>query len=411
MAQHIHPAFVNTQPLEQYTNGSIDAIEEQAHSTSLSTLRLAVKDLFAISGIPTAAGNPTWLATHPIPTETNSSVQKLLTHGAHYVGKTLTDELAYSLNGQNTHYPALINPVTPERLPGGSSSGSANAVAADLADIGLGTDTGGSIRVPASYNNLYGLRPSHGLIACDHMVALAPSFDTVGWMCRSLDEIIRVAETLYSINDVFLEKQALPSLTTSSHIKLGVITNLIAQCEQSALIEEWLASVTHDNSYHPLTLDTEQLALSDTFRTLQGYDIWQEHGEWVTEYSPKFAHDVFNRFAWCAEITASQYQQAVTQRRLIQAHVSTLLASCDVLVIPTTPGRAPMISTSADSLNEYRNTLISFTAIAGLTGLPQLHLPLFQIDGAPCGLSLIGHKNQDLQLLHIAKSLLGSNSL
>ncbi len=404
MTQHIHPAFVNTQPLAPFTNRSTDSMQMPASGISLSALRLAVKDLFAISGIPTAAGNPTWLATHPIPSQTNSSVQALLTHGAQYVGKTLTDELAYSLNGQNIHYPTLINPVTPERLPGGSSSGSANAVAADLADIGLGTDTGGSIRVPASYNNLYGLRPSHGLIPCDNMVALAPSFDTVGWMCRSLDELIRVADTLYVSNTDC-------SANVPAPIKLGVIANLIAQCEQSAHIQQWLETIGDSVSQHTLTLDTEQLALSDTFRTLQGYDIWQEHGAWITEHDPVFAPDVLSRFVWCAEITDDQHQQALAQQKVTQAKVATLFSSCDVLVIPTTPGRSPLVSTRPDELNEYRNTLMSFTAIAGLTGLPQLHLPLFHIDGAPCGVSLIGQKNQDLSLLHIAKSLLGSNSL
>ena len=187
--------FVNNQAISF-------AVEDKNNSaphanSSLAQLRLAVKDLFHIRGIPTAAGNPTWLATHPVPQSTNSSVTALLQLGAQYVGKTVTDELAYSLNGLNIHYPALHNLVTPNRLVGGSSSGSAAAVSTDLADIGLGTDTGGSIRVPASYNGLFGLRTTHGAIACDNMVPLAPSFDTVGWMCQTLKTYIKLHKFFY----------------------------------------------------------------------------------------------------------------------------------------------------------------------------------------------------------------------
>lgn len=148
----------------------------------LSGLGLAVKDLFHVKGLPTAAGNPDWKATHLLPETTNCCVANMLNAGATFRGKTITDELAYSLHGQNKHYASLVNPTAPAHIPGGSSSGSAVAVSAHLADIGLGTDTGGSIRVPSSYQGLWGLRTTHGLIPCDNMVALAPSFDTVGWL-------------------------------------------------------------------------------------------------------------------------------------------------------------------------------------------------------------------------------------
>ena len=162
----------------------------------LSGQRLAVKDLFHIAGLQTTAGNPDWAASHDIPKETASAVSLLCNDGATLVGKTITDELAYSLNGQNIHYGTPVNPVTPDRLPGGSSSGSATAVSAGLADIGLGTDTGGSIRVPASYNGLFGLRPTHGLVDTDGLVALAPGFDTVGIMTRDLNTLATSMQSL-----------------------------------------------------------------------------------------------------------------------------------------------------------------------------------------------------------------------
>lgn len=362
----------------------------------LSAYRLAVKDLFDVVGIPTSAGNPDWLNTHAVPNDTNSTVFRLLQHGAKYVGKTLTDELAYSLNGQNVHYPKLVNPVTPERIAGGSSSGSAVAVASNQADIGLGTDTGGSIRVPASYNGLFGLRTTHDVISCDNMVALAPSFDTVGWLTRTLDEMESVARLV------------LPNATKrnqSNPVILTTVNNLIAGAEHKPLIEQWL-NARQNVTLQSLEIDVVKLNTSETFRVLQGYEIWQQHGQWITANHPKFADDVQARFAWCKTITREQFLTAKTQQAVISQVVKQALLDCDALVIPTTPGKAPLLETSAEALATYRENLMALTALAGLAGLPQLHLPLFTMDGAPCGLSIIGKSDQDFALISVAKQLI-----
>jgi amidase len=162
----------------------------------LAGLRLAVKDLFDVAGLPTGAGNPRWLETHPIPANDAPAVARLLRAGASLVGKTVTDELAWSLNGTNIHYGTPYNPAAPGRMPGGSSSGSAAAVAAALADIGLGTDTGGSIRVPASYCGLYGLRPTHARVPREGVVPLAATFDVAGLLCRDAVTLRKSAAAL-----------------------------------------------------------------------------------------------------------------------------------------------------------------------------------------------------------------------
>lgn len=366
----------------------------------LQNMKLAVKDLFDIKGIPTAAGNPDWLRTHPLPSNTNSTVASLIKHGAAYEGKTLTDELAYSLNGQNIHYPTLINPVNPERLPGGSSSGSAVAVAAELADIGLGTDTGGSIRVPASYNGLFGLRTSHGLIPTDNMVSLAPSFDTIGWMCRNIDDLEKVSKVL-------LPKES-ANATTHETVKFCIATNLISCSEQADHIEKMVEGLKSATALKLVqeNINTSTYKISDTFRTLQGFEIWQQHGEWITRTHPTFADDIQQRFDWCKTITLQDYNIAKQQQQSFTKYINSRLQKHDVILLPTTPGRAPLLSTAANQLGEYRNNLIKFTAIAGLAGLPQIHLPLFTINNAPCGISLIAPKNQDLRLINIAKKLM-----
>ena len=366
-----------------------------AASDSLSGMRLAVKDLFHMQGLPTTAGNPTWLATHSLPTTTASCVSALLDAGASFVGKTITDELAYSLNGQNIHYGTPENPITPERLPGGSSSGSAVAVSGKLAEIGLGTDTGGSIRVPSSYNGLFGLRPTHGVIAMDNMVALAPSFDTVGVMTRSLDELIKVAKTLLPNQQPALSKTLIArALIEQVEHKNALLKQLDTWANQGKL-----------NIDESLAIDPVYWQTGATFRTLQGAEIWQTHGAWITQNDPDFAPDITSRFEWTKTISTDDVSDAKAQQAKFRAWLDEQLEEA-VLVLPTTPGRAPILTMQDNELAEYRNQLLELTAIAGLCGLPQLHLPVCSIDGAPCGLSLIGPRGSDLSLLALAKDLM-----
>lgn len=396
---YFQQAFINIQTPHKDVSGL-----SEGSSAPLNNMRLAVKDLFDVKGIATSAGNPDWLRTHGLAGNTNSTVSALLASGALYQGKTLTDELAYSLNGQNVHFPQLVNPVTPERLAGGSSSGSAVAVSANLAEIGLGTDTGGSIRVPASYNGLFGLRTSHGLLHCDNMVPLAPSFDTIGWMCKDIETLEMVAKTV------------LPACSKSNNTVLNLspkqlrfclANNLNDESEQATELNQWadkLATAVH--SVERIVIDTNTHDISTTFRTLQGYEIWLQHGQWISQTQPIFGYDIQQRFDWCKKITEQQYKIAKTQQTLFCDYIEKCFQQYDLIILPTTPGRAPLLDIAANKLSSYRNNLLTFTAIAGLAGLPQIHLPLFTINGAPCGLSLIASKNQDLHLIHVAKKLM-----
>ena len=368
-------------------------------NTSLKGLGLAVKDLFHIKGLPTAAGNPDWQATHDIPQATNTCVATMLNAGANFKGKTITDELAYSLHGQNKHYAPLVNPVAPAHIPGGSSSGSAVAVSAHLADIGLGTDTGGSIRVPASYQALWGLRTTHGLLPCDNMVALAPSFDTIGWMTRDLDTLQKVAHTCIDNT-----KQS----TIKANPCFGIATPLFANSAHSSVCNKWLTELADNNRCVALTeeqLDLFKLQTAATFRILQGSEIWQQHGEWIETVQPDIAKDIMLRLAWCKTITTQDVTLAKAQQKVVINHINALFGDIDVLVIPTTPGVAPRCDADETTLANDRNALLALTAIAGLAGLPQLHLPLFTLHNAPCGLSLVGKKGNDLALLALAKTL------
>lgn len=384
--------------------------EQQATSITdrgpLAGLRLVVKDLFHIAGVPTGAGNPDWLATHSLPEVTAPLVQTLLEAGAVLVGKSSTDELAYSLNGQNIHYGSPLNPKAPDRLPGGSSTGSAVAVAAGEADIGLGTDTGGSIRVPASYNGLFGLRPSHGLLSLQHTVPLAPPFDTPGWMTPS-------AQTLARVGDCLLP-QNLPAPSIQGPVKVAVL--LPEQEGQSLWATEhqtWLASMSGQLLVErsiPVSGDWFSRA-SECFRVLQGRAIWRSHGSWITAHKPVFAPDIRARLQWSRRLTRKGEVDAGRERSKLCADIAGWFEGVDTVLMPTTPGPAPKLAASRDWMASYRSQLMGLTAPAGLGGLPQLHLPVLERDSAPMGISLLGEQKQDRRLLQWAEYLSGESSL
>ncbi len=371
----------------------------------LEHLGLAVKDLFHMANLPTGAGNPNYLKSHvnahkSNTIETNSTVKALLNAGAVFKGKTITDELAYSLHGQNKHFPVLTNPAAVEHIPGGSSSGSAVAVSSRLADIGLGTDTGGSIRVPASYQGLWGMRTTHGIIECDNMVALAPSFDTVGWMTRDL-------ATFELVSKVCIPAHTQRDITGEP--RFGIAHNLFNSALHKELCNAWIEENLHPHvntrDIFSDKLDLAAMNTAATFRVLQGNEIWQQHGQWIEEEKPDIAEDIMSRLLWCKTITNEQVAFAKLQQHNLVTHLEVLFQDIDVLVIPTTPGIAPRCDADSTTLANDRNSLLALTSLAGLAGLPQLHLPLFTLHNAPCGLSFIGKKGNDLALLALARKL------
>lgn len=360
----------------------------------LSERSVAVKDLFHLAGFRTGAGNPDWLKDHPPATETAPAVQKLLVAGAYVVGKALTDELAYSLGGENFHYGTPLNPAAPECTPGGSSSGSASAVARGLADIGLGTDTGGSIRVPAAYCGLFGLRPSWGAVPVQGVVPLAPRFDTVGWLTRD-------AATLRAVGEVLLPFAQTPAPTRL--VLASPLFSLLSEAGRAALAEPLACLRRHFAEVVELDFDpTLAAAGADAFRVLQGRDIWRSHGAWVTARRPAFGPGIAERFAMCA--TLSSADEAAAEGTA--ARIRALAPPPDtVLCLPTVPAAAPRVGAAAEDLAAMRVRLMQLTCLAGLAGTPQAHLPVAQLNGAPFGLSLLAPRGHDRALLALVESL------
>lgn len=361
----------------------------------LSGLTFAAKDVFDIAGFRTGAGNPDWLRTHPPAPHTASTVQHLLDAGATLVGKTHTDELTFSLNGENHHYGTPVNPNAPGRIPGGSSSGSASATAGGLVDFALGTDTGGSVRLPASNCGVYGFRPTHGAIANDHVVPLAPSFDTVGWFARDPVMLSRVGDVLLKpdgprahqprlliAGDAF--ELALPDTRPSLNTATQAIRELFGAGEEISLFdgheEEWMSC----------------------FRLIQGIEVWRSHGDWIRSVVPDFGQDIRERFEWAASLDATALPAAQEKRADITRGLERLLGRDGVLCLPASPSIALPASSTGQDLEQFRFRALTLLCVASLAGLPQISLPIASHADCPLGLSLIGPRHSDRWLLKLA---------
>ena len=357
----------------------------------LHGLTMAVKDVFDIARHRTGNGNPVWLESHTPAARTASAVQRLLAAGASMVGKTHTDEMAYSLNGENVHYGTPTNPKAPGRIPGGSSSGSAVAVAGGLVDFALGTDCGGSVRLPASYCGIYGIRTTHGLIPADGVVDLAASFDTVGWFARDPVTMSRVGDVLLPGGPGFAPKRLL--IAEDAFAFAGEeITAAIA-----AAVERLKAAFADHRQVRVYTGDPA--AWSGIFRILQGDEIRRRHGAWIDAHNPSFGPGIAERFRWTRTIDPAEVERMRPQREAVARHLDSLLSDDALLCLPTAPGIAPKLATPAAEIEVFRARAFALLSIAGLARLPQISLPLATMAGCPLGLSLIAPRGRDRGLL------------
>jgi amidase len=357
----------------------------------LRGLTFAAKDVFDIAGHRTGNGNPVWLETHPPAARTASVVERLLAAGAKMVGKTQTDELAYSLNGENVHYGTPINPRAPGRIPGGSSSGSAAAVAGGLVDFALGTDCGGSVRLPASYCGIYGIRTSHGLVPIDGVVDLAASFDTVGWFARDAQTMRRVGDVMLPAGPALMPKRLLIAADAFAFAGDGITATLAAAVAQ-------LKSAFPD--YRSVEVYTgEPAAWPEIFRILQGDEIRRRHSAWIDANNPRFGPGIVERFRWTRTIDPADVERMRSQREAMAAHMDALLGDDALLCLPTAPGIAPKLATPAPELEAFRARAFALLSIAGLARLPQISLPLGTMADCPLGISLIAPRGSDRGLL------------
>lgn len=371
---------------------------EGADGGALAGLTFAAKDLFDVAGYPTGGGNPDWQRRNPVPERHAWAVQTLLDAGATLVGKTITDEVSLGILGESAFYGTPLNSAAPDRVPGGSSSGSAAAVAAGLCDLALGTDTGGSVRVPASFCGLYGIRPTHGRLDLSGMLPQAPTSDTTGWFARDAGTFARAAEALFG--------EPLPAVLPS---RLIVATDAFGFAEpetRAALgpvvdrLAELIGAVDEDVMAPP-----GLSVWGRAQRTLQPAEAWATFKDWVERDNPRFAFNVARGLIMGAGMSESELGWARLMRREARARLEHLLPPGAILCLPTTPFPAPKKNLPLPEQNVLREQILCLCAHGGLAGLPQLNVPGADVDGAPVGLSIMAARGADMTLVAVAKAL------
>nr|GMD48179.1 amidase 1 [Ipomoea batatas] len=436
----------------------IDKFTLQPNSSSpqlpLHGLTFAVKDIFDVDGYVTGFGNPDWARTHSAATSTAPVILDLLKAGATGVGKTFMDEMAYrekcllppestvvslmrrsyqlfarlpSINGENIHYGTPRNPCAADRVPGGSSSGSAVAVGAMLVDFSLGTDTGGSVRVPASYCGIFGIRPSHGVVSTTGVIPMAQSFDTVGWFARDSSILKQVGKVLLPSQDLlpvrpnqiiiaedcfklqdFWGSQFTKALINSieklygretiKHAHLGEIVK-----ENVPSLKPFMSQGSEGQEYIP-----SLLALSNAMRLLQRYEFKENHGEWVSTIKPNLGPGIAERVWEALKTTDEKIDVCLSVKAELKEALVALLGDAGILAIPTVPGPPPKLQTDPTSLEAFRVKAFSLLSIAGVSGVCQVNIPLGVHGNLPVGISLLAKHGSDLFLLDIVDTIYGT---
>jgi len=365
---------------------------------ALEGLTCVVKDMFDIAGVVAGAGNPAWLADHA-PAATNADViTRVLDAGASITGKTNCDEFFFSILGANAHYGTPVNPRTPDRHPGGSSSGSATAVASGAADFALGSDTGGSIRIPAMANGIYGIRPTHGRVSLRGALPLATTFDSIGWFAASAGLLRKIAPVLLQ------GKSERATITNVIHAK--DLMALVDPAVRAAFerFESRCTGILH--SAKEVEVAPEGLdAWRETFRVIQGYEAWQAYGAWLDSHRAELGPGTKERFAYARTVNRETADRARAHMDSIRSHIRAVVQQGTVIIMPTAPALAPLLTSTPAELDFYRTRVMSFTCIAGHGGLPQISIPAGNADGVPVGVSLIGWPGADETLLELAVSL------
>ncbi|KAK6137918.1 hypothetical protein DH2020_028331 [Rehmannia glutinosa] len=422
MAKSLEVCADNGAFMEKFTLLPQPSSHAQLH---LNGLTFAVKDIFDVEGYVTGFGNPDWARTHSVATSTAPAVVSVLKAGATCIGKTVMDEMAYSINGENIHYGTPTNPCAPDRVPGGSSSGSAVAVAAMLADFSLGTDTRGSVRVPASYCGIFGFRPSHGTVSTSGVIPMAQSLDTVGWFARDPVILKKVGKVLLQLKDdnpatlgqLIIAEDCFKLLNFPSHrltdILIGSVEKLygshkIQYTNLGNFVETKVPSLKHFTDNGTKTQDDNipsLVALSSATSLLQRYELKNNHGEWVRSVKPSLGPGISERVSEALRTTDDDIDACYSLNSEMRAALSDLLGDFGILAMPTVPGPPPKLQTEPTALESFRAKAFSLTSVAGASGFCQVSIPLGMQDGLPISVSLLAKHGSDGFLLTFVEAL------
>jgi amidase len=377
---------------------------EGATTGPLAGLTFAAKDNFDVAGHITGAGSPDWQRSHRPAHTTAAAITRLVEAGARLVGKTQMDELAYGVLGENAHYGTPRNPAAPDRVPGGSSSGSASAVAGGLVDFALGSDSACSVRLPAALCGLFGIRPTLGRVSTDGLLPLSPSLDTVGWFTRT-------PELLQQIGSILLDASAegpRPTTLLIAEDAFALAQPRITQALQPA--GETIAA--HFGAVRRVRIVEADASFGLEwfwFRvwSVQVCEVWAIHGDWILHTKPDSTVLSPETLATGAHSTPTELAEARAVWQELRETVRRRIPDGAVLCLPTVTDCAPQRGSAQTTRRAFSRPTLCLMSIAGVAGLPQITLPAAAVDGCPVGLSLVGGEGADEHLLQLAVALMG----
>jgi len=372
-----------------------------AGTGELNGLTFAAKDVFKIRGSTYSNGHPDWLRTHEPDDFTSSTIQRLLDQGADMVGKTVCDELCFSISGENWNYGSPFNPHDPRRFTGGSSSGSGAATSGGLVDFALGSDCLGSVRVPASYTGVFGVRPTYNRVPSDGEAEYCPSMDVFGYMASDPDIFKKVSKVMLGedpqpvkFTKLVIAKDCFNAVNPQIYTDLKPAIDHIA-ANLSSVEEREISPDGLDNWIK-------------VFQQVQGYEVWRSYGGWVRKYRPVLSRGPRERLAWASTVTLPEYNAGLAKKLEISKHVRDMLANGEVLVMPTAASVAPMRTAPLEEINATRLQSTYLLCVSPLSGVPQMTLPMVMQDDLPLGLSLLSGFNTDLALANFSGDMVKS---
>ena len=365
----------------------------------LAGLTFGIKDVFEILGSTYSNGHPEWLRTHEPSEFTASLVTNVLEAGADLVGKTVCDELMFSLSGENWHYGSPINPHDPRRYCGGSSSGTVAAVAGNLVDFAIGTDCLGSIRVPPSYTGTIGIRASIGRIPTDGQAPYSDSLDSSGFVAKDPEIFQKVSDVILGEDKVKtnFKKLLLPKDSFSS-VNQDIKDALEPAVEH---IKGFFDEVIYD--------EIADVNLDDwvkTMQTIQKYEVWESYGGWIRKYRPRLSEGPGSRLERASKITLAEYYAALEKREQIIDRINEVIDDETVMCLPSAASVAPLRTSTEEEINESRQQTSRLLCVSPLSGNPQISLPLAEKDEVPLGISLLSTKNSDQNLVRTAMEIM-----
>ncbi|KDP23937.1 hypothetical protein JCGZ_27097 [Jatropha curcas] len=390
----------------------------------LTGLTFAVSDVFDIEGYVTGFGHPDWARTHEVASRTSSVVSVLVEGGATCIGKTVVDELAYSINGENKHYGTPTNPAAPARVPGGSSSGAAVAVAANLVDFSLGVDTVGGVRIPAGFCGIMGFRPSHGIIPHWGIIPASASLDTVGWFAKDPNVLRRVGHLLLQvpfgvqrnprqiiIADDFFQLLKIPVDRVAQVVIRSTEKLFGRQVLRHEILEEILFSKVpslkqlHDKKSNGEGRPSSVRLLANIMQLLQRYEFRYNHGEWISAEKLNLDHDICALVNEVMEIPDAEMEIYISIRNEMRAAINSLLKDDGILVIPTTAYLPPKLGGKELLSEDYQIRSFSLLSIASLSGCCQVTIPLGHYEKCPVSVSFIARHGGDRFLLDTVQNM------